>query len=125
MGPTIAGVQPLCTPQRVADNFCQNVTSADGRRSPILTCHHVHRDGGLTLSRQELHFDHGTAAWAARGAVVGFVLVLAAFAAVIVMNDEPLELFAVGLLSAGFGGVGMGAMLGATLAAVRSSDEHR
>lgn len=61
-------------------------------------------------------FDHPTGAWAARGAVLGVLLVMTISVMGIVLSGHGMDLLAAAALAAVFGGVGMGAMLGATLA---------
>lgn len=71
------------------------------------------------MHRNEPHFDHPTAAWAATGATIGVVAVLAVFVTTILLTNSDMELMAVAGLAAAFGGSGFGAMMGAVLASVR------
>lgn len=66
--------------------------------------------------RDDRLFNQPTAAWAARGAAIGVALVMAAFIIAIALSDLGMDLLGVAAAAAVFGGVGMGAMLGATLA---------
>lgn len=67
-------------------------------------------------------FDYPTAAWAVRGALLGVLLIMGVFVVGIVISGGDWALLAVAAMSAVFGGVGMGAMLGATLAQFRQPE---
>jgi hypothetical protein len=67
-------------------------------------------------------FDYPTAAWAVRGALLGVLLIMGVFVVGIVISGGDWAILAVAAMSAVFGGVGMGAMLGATLAQFRQPE---
>ncbi|WP_436793180.1 hypothetical protein [Actinospongicola halichondriae] len=58
--------------------------------------------------------------WTTGGATIGAVAVMTMTCLSIALTDAPVEILAVGSLGAGFGGVGLGGMLGAVLASVPS-----